>query len=67
MQGNCSLELQGLALRVNLRCSLFCSHMFACAGYSHITGGYPGGQAQYVRVLWGKSSALPPHSPPQKT
>ena len=25
------------------------------AGYSHITGGFPGGQAQYVRILWGET------------
>lgn len=29
-------------------------HRGLLAGYSHITGGFPGGQAQYVRVLWGE-------------
>ena len=28
-------------------------------GYSHITGGFPGGQAQYVRVLWGEAFPAP--------
>ena len=26
---------------------------YGCAGYSHLTGGYPGGQAQYARVPYG--------------
>ena len=45
----------------------YCSHMLMYAGYSHITGGYPGGQAQYARVLWGKAFALPSQSLLQKT
>lgn len=32
-------------------------------GYSHLTGGYQGGQAEYVRVPFGEScpSQRPPH------
>lgn len=26
-------------------------------GYSHLTGGYPGGQAEYVRVPFGESGS----------
>ncbi len=27
-------------------------------GYTHLTGGYPGGQAEYVRVPWAEKSAV---------
>ena len=47
----------------NIAWMLWLIHMCMPAGYSHITGGYPGGQAQYARVLWGEA-CLHPHIPP---
>ncbi|KAG8950639.1 hypothetical protein FRC04_007263 [Tulasnella sp. 424] len=36
-------------------------------GYSHFTGGYPGGQAEYVRVPFGEVNCLPlPNSVPDE-
>ena len=32
---------------------------YGCAGYSHLTGGYPGGQAQYARVPYGMPARVP--------
>ena len=31
---------------------------YGCAGYSHLTGGYPGGQAQYARVPYGMPACV---------
>ena len=35
------------------------------AGYSHLTGGYPGGQAQYARVPIGETLVSPSHHLPK--
>ena len=62
IQCSCSQNLQGLhyAMHASKPAKLcFCSIMLMPAGYSHITGGYPGGQAQYARVLWGAPSHIP--------
>lgn len=37
-------------------------------GYGHITGGYPGGQAEFIRVPFANSNCfkLPPNVPDEK-
>ena len=43
-----------IAIALALRACMRAQHeRYDCAGYSHLTGGYPGGQAQFVRVPYG--------------
>ncbi|CAK0784556.1 hypothetical protein CVIRNUC_007760 [Coccomyxa viridis] len=42
----------------NMTCGLYGHKLGGFYGYSHITGGFPGGQAQYVRILWADVNLL---------
>ena len=57
--GHCDPQALSSAVRACFEGCFACACMLTwhhglLAGYSHITGGFPGGQAQYVRVLWGE-------------
>ncbi|CAL5229613.1 g12974 [Coccomyxa viridis] len=57
----CQRQLFSCCMRSNpsnMTCGLYGHKLGGFYGYSHITGGYPGGQAQYARVLWADVNLL---------